>query len=446
VKIKAIIFDMDGVLIDADRWHFNALNTALQVSNVDPISWEEHLGIYKGIPTKVKLKLLAERKGLDLKLSDRINKLKQEVTEDIVARFSEKDPEKIEMLQLLKKDYKLVVCSNAISSSIKLMLDKAGLLEFFDFFLSNEDVTNPKPSPEIYNKAISLLNLSPEEVVIVEDSDVGKAAAKESGACLCSVLCPSEVNYYSVKATILNSEKVNVVIPAAGQGKRFSEAGYTLPKPLIDVKGAPMLSFVLNNFDKVGRKIVLMQDRHIKQYRAKDVLKHYDPDILLVPVEGLTEGAASTVLLSKEFINNSNELILVNSDQYVDFDMALFVDFMRENKADGGILTFKDTNPKWSFAKCSPEDPTLVTEVAEKNPISDNATVGIYYFKQGKYFVEAAEQMISKNIRVNNEFYVCPVFNEMIVNQKKVLIYNIDKEKMWGLGTPEDLNIFLGKK
>jgi dTDP-glucose pyrophosphorylase len=112
---------------------------------------------------------------------------------------------------------------------------------------------------------------------------------------------------------------------------------------------------------------------------------------------------------------------------------------MQEINADGGIVTFKAIHPKWSFAKVNENG--LVTEVAEKNPISDNATVGYYFWKHGSDFVKYAEQMISKNIRVNNEFYVCPVFNQAIEDQKEIKIFNV--EKMWGLGTPEDLNYYL---
>jgi dTDP-glucose pyrophosphorylase len=112
---------------------------------------------------------------------------------------------------------------------------------------------------------------------------------------------------------------------------------------------------------------------------------------------------------------------------------------MQETTSDGGIVTFKSTHPKWSFAKV--DENGLVTEVAEKNPISDNATVGYYFWKHGSDFVKYAEQMIEKNIRVNNEFYVCPVFNQAIEDAKKIRTFNV--ERMWGLGTPEDLHYYL---
>jgi dTDP-glucose pyrophosphorylase len=163
------------------------------------------------------------------------------------------------------------------------------------------------------------------------------------------------------------------------------------------------------------------------------------PGCKVVEVDGITEGAACTALLAKEYIDNNNPLFFANSDQFVEWDSIEFMYQMQESKADGGIVTFKATHPKWSFAKL--DDNGIVTEVAEKNPISDNATVGYYYWKHGSDFVKYAEQMIENNIRVNNEFYVCPVFNEAIQDDKKIKSFTINK--MWGLGTPEDLDYFL---
>jgi dTDP-glucose pyrophosphorylase len=130
---------------------------------------------------------------------------------------------------------------------------------------------------------------------------------------------------------------------------------------------------------------------------------------------------------------------MANSDQFAEWDSNEFMYKMIEQKVDAGILSFESTHPKWSFVKI--DENGYVTEVAEKKPISNIATVGIYYWSKGSDYVKYAEQMISKNIRVNNEFYVCPVFNEAIKDNKKIKTFNIDK--MWGLGTPEDLEFFL---
>jgi len=156
----------------------------------------------------------------------------------------------------------------------------------------------------------------------------------------------------------------------------------------------------------------------------------------------MTEGAACTTLLAKELINNNEPLVMANSDQFVEWDSNEFMYSMTADNIDAGILTFNSTHPKWSFAKLNEDG--FVSEVAEKKPISDIATVGVYYWNKGSDYVKYAEQMISKDVRVNNEFYVCPVFNEAIQDDKKVKVFPI--EKMWGLGTPEDLDIFLKDK
>jgi NDP-sugar pyrophosphorylase family protein len=313
-----------------------------------------------------------------------------------------------------------------------------------EFFLSNEDVADAKPAPEIYVTAMARLGLHPSACVIVEDSEVGRAAAHASGAVVCEVADPSEVNLYRVLGTVREAERVNVVIPAAGRGSRFEEAGYVHPKPLIDVEGRPMIDRVLDDLREVGRPIVLLQEEHIRRYRADAVIEHAAPDARIVPVSGITEGAACTVLLAEELIDGPSELVLANSDQVVDADVAAFVALMREQGADGGIMTFQATESKWSFAKVGSDG--IVTEVAEKRPISDQATVGIYWFRHGSAFVRCARRMIERDVRVNGEFYVCPVFNELIAEGGIVRTFEIDRSAMHGIGTPEDLDAFLARR
>lgn len=232
---------------------------------------------------------------------------------------------------------------------------------------------------------------------------------------------------------------MQIVIPMAGRGKRFEDAGYTNPKPLIDVNGIPMIELVVKNLNIPGKHIFICRREHYEQYSLKNLLERTSPNCSIILTDKVTEGAASTVLLAKELINNEDELIIANSDQWVEWNSGQFLNHMRQNQADGGILTFTATGAKWSYIKL--DEFGMITEVAEKKPISDIATVGIYYFKKGKYFTDAAEGMIRKNIRVNDEFYVAPVYNEMILSKKKIINYQI--KKMMGIGTPEDLNTYL---
>ena len=232
---------------------------------------------------------------------------------------------------------------------------------------------------------------------------------------------------------------MNVLVPMAGAGSRFAQAGYTFPKPLIDVNGKPMIQVVVENLNIEAHYIFLVQKEHYKKYNLKHLLNLIAPGCDVVQVDGVTEGAACTTLLAKDLINSDEPLLTVNSDQFVEWNSNEVLYSWSADSIDGGILTFKGTHPKWSFAKL--DENGFVSEVAEKSPISDNATVGIYYWKKGSDYVKYAEQMIDKNVRTNNEFYVCPVFNEAIQDGKKIKIKEI--KKMWGLGTPEDLNYFL---
>ena len=227
----------------------------------------------------------------------------------------------------------------------------------------------------------------------------------------------------------------------AGAGSRFEKAGYTFPKPLIDVNGKPMIQVVVENLNIDAQHIFIVQKSHYKKYNLQATLNLISPGCEIIQIEGITEGAACTTLLAKNLINNDEPLLIANSDQYVDWDSSEFMYSMVADSIDAGILTFKSTHPKWSYAKLDADG--FVSQVAEKKPISNIATVGIYYWKKGADYVKYTEQMINKNIRTNNEFYVCPVFNQAIEDDKKIKIFEI--QKMTGLGTPEDLQIFLNR-
>ena len=235
---------------------------------------------------------------------------------------------------------------------------------------------------------------------------------------------------------------INIVIPMAGRGSRFVNAGYELPKPLIDVAGKTMIERVIDNIrpGNEHRYIFICQREHMENYALDAKLRSAAPGCEIVPIEYITEGAACTVLLAQDYINNDDELMIANSDQYVDINIDEYLDRIGEN--DGLIMTMPADDPKWSFIRYDEEG--YVTMVREKEVISDQATVGIYNYRRGSDFVTYARQMIEKNIRVNNEFYVAPVYNEMIEAGKKIIYHDIG-EKMHGLGTPEDLNAFLMK-
>lgn len=232
---------------------------------------------------------------------------------------------------------------------------------------------------------------------------------------------------------------LNIVVPMAGRGSRFAKAGYELPKPLIDVFGHPMIEYVTKNITPncEHRFIYICQEEHLKKYELEKKLKQIAPDCIIVTVDHITEGAACTVLLSEKYIDNDDSLMIANSDQFVDTDINKYLLSIQEN--DGLIMTMPADDPKWSFIKY--DENGFVTMVREKEVISNQATVGIYNYKHGKDFVKYAHRMIEKNIRVNNEFYVAPVYNEMIADGKKIVFCDVGN-KMFGLGVPEDLEFF----
>lgn len=235
---------------------------------------------------------------------------------------------------------------------------------------------------------------------------------------------------------------LNIVIPMAGAGTRFSEAGYLDPKPLISVNGIPMIELVVNNLTPSvdHRFIFIVQESHYQVYKLEQLLNRITKGPKIVLINGITDGAACTVLQALEHIDNSDELMIANSDQYLECDIDKYLESSFD---DGLIMTMRASGEKWSYLKT--DHAGFVTEVAEKRQISEIATVGIYNFREGSLFVKSAREMIHRDDRVNGEFYVAPVYNYLINNNYKVAHYSIGDsgQAMFGLGTPEDLNYFL---
>jgi len=237
---------------------------------------------------------------------------------------------------------------------------------------------------------------------------------------------------------------INIVIPMAGLGSRFVSAGYKKPKPFIDVGGVPMIIKVLRNLNYPGARYILVARReHIElEFNLVEKIKQ-EFNAVFIPIDSVTEGTACTVLFARKYINNDAPLLIANSDQLVDIKIEEFIDDCTNRDLNGSILSFidKDKNPKWSFAKTDGNG--FVTQVKEKDPISEVATVGVYMFNRGSLFVNGAIDMIIENDRSGGEFYTCPVYNYLIRDGFKIGIYNIDELQMHGLGTPSDLKKYL---
>jgi len=451
--IKAIIFDLDGVLVDTKKIHFDSLNKALKKNNIDyTISYEDHLKFYDGLPTIEKLDILVKKKLIKKKNILNIIKYKNIFTINALKDIKfKKNIYKI--FSKLSKKYKLAIATNAINLTLDICVKKLKINKFISYKISNEEVKNFKPHPEMYLRTFVAMGIKPHESLIIEDSHFGRLAALDSGGNLLPIKEISELslNRINLYLNLLNKDKniflkknkwvdkeLNILIPMAGAGKRFYDAGYIFPKPLIEINNKPMIQWVIDGLNIKANYIFIAQKDHVELYNLKSVLKIIEPNCKIVVVDKLTEGAACTTLLAKNYINNKDPLIIANSDQYIEWNSSKALYNFMSKKIDGAILTFDSIHPKWSYAKT--RNNNTVEEVAEKKVISNNATVGVYFWRLGSDYVKYSERMIKKNIRVNNEFYVCPVYNEAIKDKKNIVIYPVDK--MWGLGTPQDLEFF----
>jgi dTDP-glucose pyrophosphorylase len=240
---------------------------------------------------------------------------------------------------------------------------------------------------------------------------------------------------------------MKLIMPMAGEGSRFSEQGYSTIKPLIEVNGLPMFVFAERcigiDFDE---HVFIIREEHSTEFSLDDIIKQYYPKAHIVKVNGVTEGAACTLMLAREHFEDGSDLFVSNCDQYIKWDSQKAVELMNQDDVDGLIAVFKDParDKKWSFAKVDDHD--NVQEVAEKNPISEWATAGYYYWKNGKQFIKSVENMMAANDRVNNEFYTCPVYNYTIKLEDSHNIKIFEVDKMMGTGTPADLVLFNNTK
>jgi beta-phosphoglucomutase-like phosphatase (HAD superfamily)/dTDP-glucose pyrophosphorylase len=444
---KALLFDLDGVLVDSRELHFEALNLAL--AEIDPkyvISLDEQATTYEGLTTKVKLEILNKTRGFPADRFKDVWRSKQNHTAKLFESLKE-DPELIEIFELIEsRGFKVGVVSNSIRQTLDVCLEKLGIAEYIDLSLSNEEVLEVKPSPSGYKMAMIGLKSDTLTTAIFEDSIVGRLAAEQSGAKLVPVDQRKDLTKDLVVKVMDDLEQssgpvFNILIPMAGAGSRFAEKGYEKPKFFIDVCGKPMIQQVVSSLGMSGHFIYVTQSEHAKKYGLKDILPSLTPDasaVTVIEVNELTSGAATTTLLAEPLIDNDAPLIICNSDQLVQWASKDFLTYAGDNNLDGCIAIFRSNEPRWSYVETSDGQ---ATRVAEKEVISDLATVGIYYWKHGSDYVKYAHQMVAKQVTTNGEFYVCPVYNEAIQDGKNIGVFMVDK--MISLGTPEDLEAYV---
>lgn len=450
---KLICFDLDGVLVDSKDIHFDALNQSLKYINPKyVISLEDHLASFDGLPTSEKLQRLSQERGLPPEMHEAIWRQKQQITNYHFSQFA-KDKQLFQLLERIKAEgIAIAVASNCIRKSVQNALDSLGLFPLVDYFISAEEVRHKKPHPELYWRCMMHFGAAPKDCVIFEDSAVGLQAALNSGAQVIAVKNRMDLTEQKIQEAInLVDEKIkvnpqprmndlNVLIPMAGRGSRFAAAGYSFPKPLIDVMGKPMIQWVVENVGIKANYTFIAQQEHIEKYSLPSLLNLIAPGSNVVPVDNVTEGAACTALLARDLIETDQPLLILNSDQYLEWDPIQSLYQLQNSDADGAIFTFYSTHPKWSYVKRE-SGTTNIVEVAEKKPISHDATCGVYWWRHGSDFVKYVDQMIAADDRTLGEFYICPAYNYAINDGKKISA--IPVRAMHGLGTPEDLQIFL---
>jgi NDP-sugar pyrophosphorylase family protein len=237
---------------------------------------------------------------------------------------------------------------------------------------------------------------------------------------------------------------MNVLVLSAGSSKAFADVGYVFPKPLVEIAGRPLIEHVLTNLSPLvrdgGRMIVVIRHEDDLRYHVGSVIRLLEPNAAVVEVRSETGGAGCTALLAIDSIPPDEPLVIVNGDQLLTAPIADILGDFAHLGVDGGIIVFRDVHPRWSYVKC--DDEGRVIEAAEKRPISNLATAGTYYFARGRDFIAAAKSMILKDAAVNGLFYICPVFNEMILRNAEIRVHEIPKSHYVSLALPQGVEAY----
>jgi NDP-sugar pyrophosphorylase family protein len=226
----------------------------------------------------------------------------------------------------------------------------------------------------------------------------------------------------------------------AGLGNRFKIEGYNDIKPMIKIGGQTMIERVVSSLGLDGQYIFVLNNKNTQSNELKTLLRNITNDPIIIEIDYLTDGPASTALLCKEYINNDTPLIVTNCDQIMEWDTEHFKNHIENTNTDATVVTYTTTTPKNSYVEINDGE---VIKFYEKQVIGDVSLNGIHFWKKGRYFVNSAESMINKNIRVNNEFYVSLTYNEMIEQNQTIDVYHIQNNNHWSVGTPSDLEKYL---
>ena len=434
MKYKNFLFDLDGVLVDSFDIQYqstiDAINNYIKIditAKIDKI-------LKSTITTKKKLDYLVKQNIIsNAQLLDIYNE-KKKIADNIFNNLII-DDEKVKLFSFLKKKKcKIAVVTNGNKNSAKIILKSLGLYNFLDLLISNEDVVNPKPHSEPYIKAISHFGGDLKNFIIFEDSETGLTSAYGTGCKVYKVENTNDINLSLIKQ--MNNLNRNILIPAAGLGSRFQKRGFKLQKPLIELENKTLIEHAVSSLDIEGNYIfVIRKLDNNSNIELITVLRNIQPECKIIEIDYVTEGSASTCYLAKESIDNDDELIISNCDQILKWDSKKFLEY--SSNYDCSVLTYKSNEDKNSFIKIDENNKGI--EIREKEVISDNALVGVHYFKKGSDFIKSYEHIFNNNIKFKNEYYVSTVCNHLINEGKEVVNYSFQQNELYySTGTPED--------
>ena len=238
---------------------------------------------------------------------------------------------------------------------------------------------------------------------------------------------------------------MNIIALMAGDSNDFKENGYTYPKYLLELDNNPLVQNIVDSLKGLDCKITfIIRKEDNDQFFFGSSLRILAPFSDIVCISGLTKGAVCTTLFAIDSIANEDEVLLINGDQLVKHDMKEIITNFRERGLDGGIVTFESVHPRWSYVSLDEQD--FVVQTSEKRPISNIATAGVYYYKRGLDLVESCFSVIKKDVQLNGSYYISSTFNELILKQKKVGIYQIDKNEYVSFATTQMYENYINKK
>ena len=434
MKYKKYLFDLDGVLVDSSDIQYQSTIDAINRYTKIDITTEIDKILKSTITTKKKLNYLIEQNIIsNAQLLDIYNE-KKKIADNTFNNLKINDV-KVRLFSFLKKKgCKIAIVTNSNKNSAKIILKSLGLYNFLDLLISNEDVINPKPHSEPYIRAISHFGGELKNFIIFEDSEIGLTSAYGTGCKVYKVENTNDINLSLIKQ--LNNLNRNILIPAAGLGSRFQKRGFKLQKPLIKLENKTLIEHAITSLDIEGNYIfVIRKLDNNSNIELITALRNIQPECKVIEIDYVTEGSASTCYLAKELIDNDDELIISNCDQILNWDSKKFLEY--SSNYDCCVLTYKSNEDKNSFIKTDENNKGI--EIREKEVISDNALVGVHYFKKGSDFIKSYEHIFNYKIQFKNEYYVSTVCNHLINEGKEVVNYSFQENELYySTGTPED--------